>query len=146
MESLFKIDKIDGKGLGWIALQDIKSGTLIYKEKPQFIRQDFGRGFGKNWTELMIDFAGFRKMNKIDQDEFLNLTNAFSDPDSIKNVGMKKLYFYWKNKAEFECKDTNFSPKIDTDLMLKIRGIYIGTKNKNHVREKIDFIIDFSSL
>ena len=36
MEDLFKIDKIDGKGLGWIALQDIKAGTLIYEEKPQF--------------------------------------------------------------------------------------------------------------
>ena len=140
MEGLFKIDKIDGKGLGWIALQEIKSGTLIYKEKPQFIRQDFGRSFGKNWTELMIDFAGFRKMSKIDQDQFLNLTNAFSDPDSIKNEGMKKLYFYWKNKAGVEYRDR------DTDLMLKIRGIYIGTKTKNHVREKIDFIIDFSSL
>ena len=119
MESLFKIDKIDGKGLGWIALQDIKSGILIYKEKPQFIRQDFGRSFGKHWTELMIDLAGFRKMSKIDQDEFLNLTNAFSDPDSIKNEGMKKLYSYWKNTAGVQYKDT--------DLMLKIRGIYIGT-------------------
>ena len=37
MESLYKIDKIDGKGMGWIALQDIKCGTLIWKEKPQFI-------------------------------------------------------------------------------------------------------------
>ena len=37
MEDLFKIDKIDGKGFGWIALQDIKGGTLIYEEKPQFI-------------------------------------------------------------------------------------------------------------
>ena len=37
MEDLFKIDKIDGKGLGWIALQDIKAGTLICKEKPQFV-------------------------------------------------------------------------------------------------------------
>ena len=35
MEDLFKIDKIDGKGLGWIALQDIKAGTLIWKEKDK---------------------------------------------------------------------------------------------------------------
>lgn len=37
MAGLFKIDKIDGKGLGWIALRDIKPGTLIYEEKHQFV-------------------------------------------------------------------------------------------------------------
>ena len=128
MESLYKIDKIDGKGMGWIALQDIKSGTLICKEKPQFVRQDFAKNFGRNWTEMMIDFAGFRKMSKNDQDEFLNLSNAFSDPDSISEE-MKKRYFYWKNKAEIECDSNICSPKIDANLMLKIRGIYIGKKH-----------------
>ena len=57
----------------------------------------------------------------------MNLRNAFSDPNSI-NEEMKKRYFYWKNKAEAEC-DTNFSPKMDTNLMLKIRGIYIGNNS-----------------
>ena len=127
MESLYKIDKIDGKGLGWIALQDIKSGTLIFKEKPQFLRKDFGRRRPDNTTDYLMDFSGFRKMSINDQDEFLNLSNAFSDPNSI-NEEMKKRYFYWKNKAEAEC-DTNFSPKIDVDLMLKIRGIYIGNNS-----------------
>ena len=37
---LFKIDRIDGKGLGWIALRDIKAGTLIYEEKPQFVMKN----------------------------------------------------------------------------------------------------------
>ena len=93
--------------------------------------------------DMMWNFAEFRKMSKIDQDEFLNLTNAFSDPDSIKNEGMKKLYFYWKNKAEVECKDINFSPKIDADLMLKIRGIYIGKIKLKIMSEKnnLDWMI-----
>ena len=37
MEGLFKIDKINGKGYGWIALQDIKAGTVIYQEKNQIV-------------------------------------------------------------------------------------------------------------
>ena len=51
MEDLFKIDKIDGKGLGWIALQDIKAGTLIYEEKPQFTVCD-----DTNLLDLMNSF------------------------------------------------------------------------------------------
>ena len=90
MENLFKIDKIDGKGLGWIALQDIKSGTLIYKEKPQFSPHEH--------DDMLSHFVVFQKMSQNDQEEFLNLPNAFSDPNSL-NDEMKKCYFDWKNKA-----------------------------------------------
>ena len=41
-----------------------------------------------------------------------------------------------KNKAEVECKDINFSSKIDADLMLKIRGIYIGKIKLKIMSEK----------
>ena len=33
---LFKVVEIKGKGLGCVALQDIKSGSIIFKEKFQF--------------------------------------------------------------------------------------------------------------
>ena len=32
----FKVVEIKGKGLGCVALQDIKSGSIIFKEKFQF--------------------------------------------------------------------------------------------------------------
>ena len=32
-EGLFKIIPIEGKGVGWVALQEIKVGTLILLEK-----------------------------------------------------------------------------------------------------------------
>ena len=35
MEGLFKIVPIEGKGVGWVALQEIKVGTLILSEKCQ---------------------------------------------------------------------------------------------------------------
>ena len=37
MEGLYKVDNVNGKGLGWIALQDIKAGTVIYQEKNQIV-------------------------------------------------------------------------------------------------------------
>ena len=47
MEGLYKVDNIEGKGCGWIALQDIKVGTLICKEKPQFIPQKVPKIFSE---------------------------------------------------------------------------------------------------
>ena len=56
MEDLFKIDKIDGKGFGWIALRDIKAGTLIYNEKPQFVVAEGGNALGghSHMTSLLF--------------------------------------------------------------------------------------------
>ena len=52
MDDLFKIDKIDGKGLGWIALQDIKAGTVIYQEKNQIV---LGSKTEDHLLDMMID-------------------------------------------------------------------------------------------
>ena len=74
-ENLFKIDKIDGKGYGWIALRDIKAGTLIYNEKPQFVVAE-----GGNALDLMRSFYA---MTENDQKEFLKLHNKYSDLNSL---------------------------------------------------------------
>ena len=37
MENLYKVVEIKEKGLGCVALKDIKKGTLILKEKPQCV-------------------------------------------------------------------------------------------------------------
>ena len=107
MESLYKIDKIVGKGMGWIALRDIKCGTLIWKEKPQF------NPINENARGLMECFFS---MNSNDQKDFLNLGNAFLDVNSL-NIQMKKSYFAWKKVSESQ---DNF----DGNLMLKIICIY----------------------
>ena len=107
MESLYKIDKIVGKGMGWIALRDIKCGTLIWKEKPQF------NPINENARGLMECFFS---MNSNDQKDFLNLGNAFLDVNSL-NIQMKKSYFAWKKVCESQ---DNF----DGNLMLKIICIY----------------------
>ena len=91
MESLFKIDKIDGKGLGWIALQDIKAGTLIYEEKPQFTVCD-----DTNLLDLMNSFYA---MSENDQKEFLELHNRYLDLKSLPDWS-HQLYLDWKKNAE----------------------------------------------
>ena len=104
MESLYKIDKIDGKGMGWIALQDIKSGTLICKEKPQFVP-------GNSDSESLMN--AFFAMSEEDQKKFLELSNAYLDPNSL-NDEVKKHYFGWKNNTE---RQNQFD---DSNLLLKI--------------------------
>ena len=108
MEGLYKVDNIQGKGLGWIALKDIKVGTLICKEKPQFVY--------KEPFELCNLMEAFSSMSKNDQQEFLVLNNVFLDLESLPD-DRKKHYFDWKNTAESQC-------NYDSSLVLKIMCIH----------------------
>ena len=46
--------------------------------------------------DMMSNFVEFRNMGKIDQDEFLNVINAFSDPNSINEEMKKRLFLLEK--------------------------------------------------
>ena len=50
MSDLYELKSIDGKGLGAIAKQNIKRGTLILEEKPQIF--DDGYDIGKFFITL----------------------------------------------------------------------------------------------
>ena len=69
MEGLFKIVTIEGKGVGWVALQEIKVGTLILSEKCQFEPK-----IQNNLWSLMESFFS---MTTMDQKDFLKLTSLF---------------------------------------------------------------------
>ena len=86
MDGLFKIDKIDGKGYGWIALRDIKAGTLIYKEKKQFV-------VDSDQLSILDMMMSFYAMTENDQKEFLELHNLFLDLNSLPDK-RKKCYPY----------------------------------------------------
>ena len=68
VENLYKVVKIDGKGLGCVALKDIEIGTLILKEKPQCLGLT---------PESVIQ--SFERMSKKDQEEYLKLHNNYAD-------------------------------------------------------------------
>ena len=52
MSDLYELKSIDGKGLGAIAKQNIKRGTLILKEVPQIF--DDGNDIGKSRRRILI--------------------------------------------------------------------------------------------
>ena len=112
MEKLYKVDKIVGKGFGWIALKNIKVGTMICKEKPQFFPEKIPMELDPpsiHFSNLMNTFFAMSNEN---QKEFLELSNAYSDPNSL-NDEAKKLYFGWKT-------DTENQNQFDSKLLLKI--------------------------
>ena len=112
MEKLYKVDKIVGKGFGWIALKNIKVGTMICKEKPQFFPEKIPMELDPpsiHFSNLMNTFFAMSKEN---QKELLELSNAYSDPNFL-NDEAKKLYFGWKN-------DTENQTQFDSHLLLKI--------------------------
>ena len=112
MEKLYKVDRIVRKGLGWIALKDIKVGTIICKEKPQFFPEKIPMELDPpsiHFSNLMNTFFAMSKEN---QKEFLELSNAYYDPNSL-NDEAKRLYFGWKN-------DTENQTQFDSHLLLKI--------------------------
>ena len=96
LENLYKVVKIDGKGLGCVALKDIEIGTLILKEKPQCIAT----------PDNVIQ--SFVCMSKSDQDEYLKLYNAHADPLSKKfaqcagRQGFSDVFGIYKTNA-FTC-------------------------------------------
>ena len=101
MDSLYKVDKTVGKGLGWFALIDIKAGTLICIEKPQFVPEEHP---GTGETYMAAHFASFMNsffaMSSTEQKYFLELYNAFMDPNSsnnplIANEYMINCKFLW---------------------------------------------------
>ena len=118
MDDLFKIDKIDGKGFGWIALRDIKPGTLIYKEKPQFTVCDDR----PNPLDLMNSFYA---MSENDQKEFLELRNKYLDLKSLPDRS-QQLYLDWKKVAEIFVRKRQAKGQvpIDSNLVLKIKCIF----------------------
>ena len=118
MESLFKVVKIAGKGLGWIALREIKAGTLILKEKPQFVPKEVSSVccdcFDHDRFESLMN--AFFAMSLNDQKEFLELANKYLDLNSV-NDEERKWYYEWKNYAENQ-------NHFDSNLLLKIMCIH----------------------
>ena len=75
VENLYKVVKIDRKGLGCVALKEIEIGTLILKEKPQCV--------GLTQDDVIQSFG---YMSKCDQEEYLKLYNAYAGCQGFSEV------------------------------------------------------------
>ena len=61
MSKLYEVRKIQGKGYGCVALEDIKKGTLILSEIPQCIFAAIGGGYLKSWKIFVFCSARISK-------------------------------------------------------------------------------------
>ena len=86
VKNLYKVVKIDGKGLGCVALKDIEIGTLILKEKPQCITNIYRPHNQDSTPSSAIVTQSFKQMSKSDQDEYLKLYNAHAGRQGFSDV------------------------------------------------------------
>lgn len=80
MSSVYKIMEIEGKGLGCVAIADIKKGSLILNEYSQ-IR--FDQGEESEWIKSLL--KSFNQMSKTDQLEYMKLHSKFNNIQNFEN-------------------------------------------------------------
>ena len=78
MPDFYQVMKIEGKGFGCVATQDITIGTLILSENPQIaVIDNDGEGFLAP-TYVREVMKSFHLLEKADQEEYLKLSAAGS--------------------------------------------------------------------
>ena len=83
MSGLYKVTEIEGKGLGCVAISDIKKGSLILIETPQLCVETEEREGSSMWIKSLL--KSFYEMSKADQLEYMTLHNSFNDFKNFKN-------------------------------------------------------------
>ena len=81
MSSLYKVTKIEGKGLGCVAVSDIKKGSLILSEKLQLCVGE--REMSSMWIKSLL--KSFYQMSKADQHEYMTLHNQYNNIQNLQN-------------------------------------------------------------
>ena len=92
MENLYEIVPIEGKGQGCVALQEIKIGTLILKERPQCVaKQELvsGEGGHLSYDYLKSLSDAFFAMSSSDQQEFMKLESRFKDKNLLEDLALR---------------------------------------------------------
>ena len=117
MDNLYEVVEIPGKGLGCKALQDIKMGTLILKEKPQCVGQ---KEYDFSYACFESQINSFNSMSQQNKEEFLKLSNKYRNPKSIPTA-LKNSYSAFK---KFVGKYMAKHPKADKNSILDIICIY----------------------
>ena len=114
---IYKVVNIDGKGLGCVAIDEIKPGTLILKEKPQCVKS--------NRFEDII--TAFYVMKKSDQDDYMKLYNKYKDQNSPCDPDI----------VEYANKFSKLNPEFDRNFIEDIIGIYKSNAFNQYVGIKI---------
>ena len=83
--NFFRIEEIDGKGLGWKANEDISPGTLIHLEKPllSMNKVPAGRWMRTTWTLLMQEI---QRLTLAQLQEFQQLKHHHPSPQNTEEA------------------------------------------------------------
>ena len=89
MDIFYGVVNINGKNFGCVALQDLKKGTMILKEKPQcadILTSD--SEVTKKWTKEIRTrmLKNFNSMNKSNQEAYLQLSNQYKETCFDQNL------------------------------------------------------------
>ena len=83
MSSMYKVTKIEGKGLGCVAVSNIKKGSLILIVNPQLCVETEETEGSSIWIKSLL--KSFYQMNLADQHEFMTLYNKFNNFQNFQN-------------------------------------------------------------
>ena len=123
IDDLYQVVEIDGKGLGCVAIKDIKRGTVILRESPQLrvSLPDYTLHLDLSPLSIIEIMTTFNGMKKDDQIEYLKLSNSFDNhlPEEQKlevqsYLEESRAKLISMGKANNEAKE-----------MLRIFGIYL---------------------
>ena len=107
MDILYKLDHIEGKNLGCIALKSIKIGTIILQEKP--VCYDKMKSNADQVKNLGCIWNSYQNMSQPDKLEYNKLYNRFKNEKGFfkewRDQGYKNRFILmdWGRKKEILC-------------------------------------------
>ena len=120
---LYKVEKVAGKGVGCVAVKEIKKGSLVLREAPQMLYPDMDgvRTVEESFRHIEVVIKAFMEMSVEDQESFLDLHNKFDDDKTNWSDGMGKQFTALSRSA-----DQMTFPNISQEKALKVMAI-VGT-------------------
>ena len=103
MSVFYKVLPIKGKGLGCIAIKDIKKGTLILQEKPECKSNPEAENGSQEEFQSVIE--SFHRMSDENKEKFMGLYDRYESinveddlPDwDFGNMELLKIYQIFKS-------------------------------------------------
>ena len=122
MGEYYEVKEVGLKGIGCVALKEIKPGTMILQEKPQLFLSTGDLSI----HNLVISF---QQMSEFENEEYLKLHNRFTNFEGLNDEDKGKVNG-WKQDLEENMKGCTEGQK---EAILDIIGIYLTNTFDNGV-------------
>jgi len=132
--SLYKVTEIEGKGLGCVAISDIKKGSLILKEKPKLCVEKEGEYWSSEQIKSLL--KSFYEMSKADQLEYMKFHNKFNNIQNFQNSENVQNFKEILEAVKFKIGKIEQDPE-KAKKIFKILGIYATNRCEDGVYFKV---------